>query len=47
MEENTEIEQYNPAEDPEFYEQAIQACIDVGLEEDEAEMMVEDYFNLY
>ena len=40
------MEYYNPADDPEFFEQAVAACQDLGLPEDEAEMMVEDYINL-
>lgn len=43
MENIIETEEYNPVEDPEFYEQAIEVCKDMGLPEDEAEMMVEDY----
>lgn len=34
---------YDPAEDPEFFEQAKWVCMDLGIPEDEAEMLVEDY----
>jgi hypothetical protein len=31
--------------DKEFREQALQACKDIGLPEDEAELMVDDYMD--
>ena len=34
---------YNPQNDPHFYEQAIAIAMEMGCTEDEAEMMVEDF----
>lgn len=45
MEENNK--EYNPGEDPEFREQAVSIMEDLGIEEDEAELLVDDYLEVY
>lgn len=37
---------YNIRHDEDFREQALSACEEMGLTEDEAEMAVEDYLDL-
>ena len=39
-------EEYNIREDTEFREQAVAIMEDLGIEEDEAELLVDDYLDL-
>ena len=38
-----DVMEYNIRHDEDFREQAIDACMEIGLTEDEAEMAVDDY----
>ena len=41
--EQVEDNDYYPSEDPEFHDQALSICQDIGIPEDEAELLIEDY----